>query len=121
MAGRLLRIKEWGQMAREADFQPTKLAMLCLVSDRQLQRFSLQRFGLTPGRWLRTLQCQLAKDLISQGWSTKAVAAELKFASESHFCHAFKKLSGRTPQSFAPVYAKSQKLSLLDNNVANEQ
>jgi AraC-like DNA-binding protein len=52
-------------------------------------------------------------ELISQGWSSKAVANELNFSSGSHFCHEFKKLYGVSPQSFAPLFGTQ------GNRVAN--
>jgi AraC-like DNA-binding protein len=98
----LLTMREWEQVAREADFSPAKMAILCAISERQLQRLFRQHLHCTPSRWLRDLQCRLAKQLISQGYSNKATAAELKFASESHFCREFKKVFGTSPRSFAP-------------------
>jgi AraC-like DNA-binding protein len=102
MSARLSNIDEWEQLARQADFQPVRMAALCGISRRQLERFFQEQFQTTPGRWLRVLQCRLAKELVSQGYSTKAAAAELKFASESHFCREFKKMFGASPQTFAP-------------------
>ncbi len=102
MGGRLSKIGEWEQLAKAADFRPAKMAALCCISGRHLERFFEQQFSNTPGRWLRALQCRLAKELIAHGYSNKAAAAELKFASESHFCREFKKHYGVTPQSFAP-------------------
>lgn len=99
----LLTIREWEQVARDAEFSPGKMATLCAISERQLQRLFQQHLRCTPSRWLRELQCRLAKQLISQGYSNKAAAAELKFASESHFCREFKKVFGTSPRSFAPV------------------
>jgi AraC-like DNA-binding protein len=69
-----------------------------------MERYFEQQFNQTPREWATQLRCRLAVQLLSQGWSTKAVAEELKFADESHFCHAFKKALGRPPQSFTPTY-----------------
>src|SRR5262249_39598597 len=105
----LLTIQDWEQVAREADFNAAKMALLCSVSERQLQRLFRQHLRCTPSRWLRELQCRLAKHLITRGYSNKAVASELKFASESHFCREFKKIYGTSPRSFAPVQKLSKK------------
>lgn len=105
MSGSLLTIEEWEQVAREADFNPGKMATLCSISERQLQRLFRQHLHCTPSRWLRNLQCRQAKQLISQGYSNKSAAAELKFSSESHFCREFKKVFGASPQTFAPAHA----------------
>jgi AraC-like DNA-binding protein len=92
----------WEQVAREADFNPSKMASLCSISERQLQRIFKRHLNCTPSRWLRELQCRLARDLIQSGYTSRAAAAELKFASEAHFCREFKKVFGNPPQSFAP-------------------
>src|SRR5580692_1523115 len=110
MSGRLSRIDEWEELATQADFQSAKMAALCCISRRQLERFFELQFQKTPGRWLRTLQCQLAKKLISKGYSNKAVAAELKFANDSHFCREFKKIFGAPPQTFAPGWNSAQEV-----------
>ena len=104
MSGSLLTIEEWEQVAREAEFNPAKMATLCSISERQLQRLFRQHLHCTPSRWLRILQCRLAKQLIAQGYSNKAAAAELKFSSESHFCREFKKVFGTSPQTLAPAH-----------------
>jgi AraC-like DNA-binding protein len=106
MGGTLLTIEEWEQVAREADFNPSKMASLCCISERQLQRLFRKHLHCTPSHWLRELQCRLAKQLISQGYSNRAAAAQLKFSTESHLCREFKKVFGTSPQSFAP--ARSQ-------------
>jgi AraC-like DNA-binding protein len=103
MHGRVLNQK-WEQLAREADFNSARMASLCNISERQLQRIFRRNFDCTPSHWLRELQCRLAKDLIAQGYSNKAAAAELKFASQSHFCREFKRIFGASPQTFAPAY-----------------
>jgi AraC-like DNA-binding protein len=99
----LLTIREWEQVARDAEFSPAKMATLCAISERQLQRLFRQHLRCTPSRWLRELQCRLAKQLISKGYTNKAAAAELKFSNEAHFCREFKKVFGTSPRSFAPV------------------
>jgi len=80
------------------------MAELCAISERHLQRLFKRAFDCTPREWLRSLQCRLAKDLIAHGYSTKAAAAELNFATEAHFCREFKKLFGASPQCFSPSH-----------------
>ena len=86
MEGKLLTMKEWEDVARRADYNPGKMAALCSISERQMQRLFQQHVKCTPGRWLRQLQCRLAKQLISQGYSNKAIAAELKFSCNRIWC-----------------------------------
>jgi AraC-like DNA-binding protein len=114
MTSRLFRIEEWETLAKHAHFQPGRLAALCPISLRHLERFFEENLQKTPSRWLRELQCRLAKDLISKGFSNKAVTAELKFASQSHFCREFKKIFGVSPQNFSPMVWTAK-------NVANGQ
>jgi AraC-like DNA-binding protein len=120
MHGRVLKQK-WEQLAREADFNSAKMASLCAISERQLQRIFRRNFECTPSHWLRDLQCRLAKELIAQGYSNKAAAAELKFASQSHFCREFKRVFGASPQTFAPSYGFKLKIASLDNTTVREQ
>jgi AraC-like DNA-binding protein len=94
--------RDWEQLAREAGYKTAKMASLCAMSDRQLQRIFRKSFDRTPRVWLRNLQCRLARELIAHGYSTKAAAAELNFATEAHFCREFKKVFGASPQCFAP-------------------
>jgi AraC family transcriptional regulator len=102
MSSRLLKVANWEKLARGADFEAAKMASLCSISLRQVQRFFKQQFGQTPAAWLRDLKCRRAVALISRGCSTKAAAKKAGFASPSHCCHEFKKVYGVPPQSFAP-------------------
>lgn len=108
--------QDWERVARDADFRPAKMALLCAVSERHLQRIFKKYLQCTPSRWLRDLQCRLAKGLISQGYSSKAAAAEMKFATEAHFCREFKKIFGASPQNYAPNHAGYLRLALLEKN-----
>ncbi len=114
MIGGLLKTQAWEEVAKEAGFKVGRMALLCAVSERQLQRIFSQRIGCTPRRWLRELQCRLAKDLIQRGYTAKAVAAEMRFANEPHFCREFKKVFGASPMSFSPRPATNLKVVPLD-------
>jgi AraC-like DNA-binding protein len=91
------------ELAKQAKFKGSDMAMLCGISQRHLQRMFKTHFGSSPGKWLRALQCRLARELIVQGYSNKAAAAELSFANDSHFCREFKKIFGASPGELAPV------------------
>ena len=109
MGGKLLRIQNWEQLARDAKFRPEVVAALCNISLRQLERFSADRFKKSPRELLNERQLEIARILISQGWSNQAVVAELGFANASHFCHKFKRFYGVSPQSFGPIYRTATK------------
>lgn len=94
-------IQDLQRIAKSADFNPGKMAALCGISERHLQRVFKEHFGSTPAKCLRALQCHLAQALIMEGYSNKAVAAELSFSTDAHFCREFKKCFGLSPQQFA--------------------
>jgi AraC-like DNA-binding protein len=108
----IIGTEEWEHLAKQAEFDVARLAAMCAISERHLERIFKRHFHSTPSRWVRELQCRLAKQLISQGYSSKAAAAELKFSTESHFCREFKKVHGSSPQCFAPQ--ESNYLRLLE-------
>jgi AraC-like DNA-binding protein len=105
--GRLFRIEDWEKLAREARFQPATMADLCFISLRQMERFFAQQFNVSPRLWARELRCRKARELIAQGWSSKAVVAELGFVDGSHFGREFRKFYGASPQTFAPLYGSN--------------
>jgi AraC-like DNA-binding protein len=102
---RLDRISSLAAFAKASNFDPATFAARASISLRQLERITHFRYGQCPRAWLMQLRCQEAKGLIEMGYSNKAVAADLDFSSESHLCHAFKRVFGRPPQSFAPIAA----------------
>ena len=112
MSRRLLRIPDWEGLAKEAKFQPATIAALCPISLRQLRRFFKEQFDKTPKQWTRELRCRLAIELICKGWSNKAVAEELGYADECHFCHEFKRVYGCSPQNYAPLHGVDRAKSI---------
>jgi len=120
MPSPLTKINSWEELARRAEFKASALANLCHTSERQLQRFFNQRNGVPPRQWMRDMQFKLAADLISKGYTNKAVAKELSFASATHFCREFKVCFGTTPRDFYfEIMLRDKIPSLLDNNVAS--
>jgi AraC-like DNA-binding protein len=103
MRAKTLKLEVWKELAKEAQFDAGRVALMLSISQRQLQRLMKRQFEETPSRWLHSLRCQLARNLVSKGYSTKAAAAEMGFSSESHMCHQFKRFFGCPPQSFAPI------------------
>jgi AraC-like DNA-binding protein len=112
VGGHLDNINDWEGLAREAHFRPADMAALCLTSLRHLQRFFETRFNQTPGKWSRELRCRIARQLVSQGWSCKAIVIDLGFVDHAHLCHEFKRIYGVNPRKFAPGWVKSAKASI---------
>jgi len=106
-----LTAREWEELAEKADFNLAKMAARSGLSIRHLQRIFLRDFHCTPKQWLRELRCRRARRLILKGYSSKAAAAELKYATAAHFCREFKKVFGVSPQSFAPNVARPPTIS----------
>jgi len=104
-----MRIQDWETLAGQARFQPSTMAALCPISLRHLRRFFKEAFDRTPSEWLRDVRCKRAMRLVSEGWSTKAIAVELHYADESSFCHEFKRVYGFPPQTYAPMYCLSKR------------
>src|SRR5579862_6517727 len=95
-------LRRWINLALRAQFRPSSMAKLCSLSLRQMERLFAQHFNKTPSRWLRECRCRLAKQLISQGYSSRAVIAKLHFVDHAHLCHEFRKIYAMTPKAFEP-------------------
>src|ERR1051326_2943333 len=101
MGARLLKTASWEQLAAKANFRPKRLAELCGISMRTLQRECEKTYAKTPTELIRDLRCRLALDLVSQGYTNKEISTMLKFASPTHFCHEFRKVYSRSPRQQA--------------------
>jgi AraC-like DNA-binding protein len=113
MSGRLYQIIDWNALASQAGYRASRMAALCLISTRQLERYFVRHFQKQPRQWLNDLRCDRARELLSSGYSNKAVAKELNFVSDAHFCRAFKKMFGAPPQTFAPSRASMSRRKIL--------
>ncbi len=90
----------WEKLAREADFNTSKMARRMGISTRQLRRYTHQEFGVSPAKWLNSQRMELAPALLKSKRSVKMVAADLGFRQSSHFCRAFKDYHRRLPSEF---------------------
>ena len=92
----------WEDLARAANYDIRKLAELCEVSPRTLQRYFLADHGLSPRKWLRAVQFRNAYQRITAGESVKSVAYSLGFTELSNFSRAFKAQFGVAPSMVSP-------------------
>lgn len=99
MASRLDYIGDWDTRSARAHFRVTKLAKDCGVSDRQLRRYFLKRFGKSPREWMALGRLEGARSLLATGKSIKEVAAQSGFNHQSNFSRSFKHHYKATPSS----------------------
>ena len=92
--------RDWEALAEAAHYDARKLADLCEVSVRHLQRHFRRNFYCSPQSWLNQRRLLLAQRLLLKGESVKKVALDLGFKQTSHFCRQFKSHSNMTPSEF---------------------
>ena len=92
----------WRDLAVKSEFNASKLARLCGVSIRTLQRHFALNSGATISVWLRTIRMQEAYLRLMAGSRVKEVAYDLRFKQLSHFSREFKKIHGIAPSLLNP-------------------
>lgn len=102
-------------LASQSNYQPVKMARLCRVSLRQLERLSKVEWGCTPRQWLRMQRLNNALLLLSKAQSVKQVAYSLAYAQIPQFCREFKARFGITPKQFRNSQACTQDKILTAN------
>jgi len=89
----LFGIEDWDKVARNGQFKPSAMATIVSTSLRSLERFFARAFGMTPTDYARRVRVRLARELAENGWSKKAIAADLHFTDSAHLCHELKTLA----------------------------
>ena len=102
----LIQTEQWEDLARRANFHPSTMAELSCISLRQLERFFIEHYNMSPGEWARELRCRLARELIAKGGRCKEVAIDLHYANNAHLCREFKSVYGLPPRTFAAMSHK---------------
>lgn len=78
-----------------------ELASLAGLSPYHFARSFRATTGLAPHQYLLAARLQRAKELLRQPGLTMAeIAAQVGFADQSHFAHAFKRALGMTPSAY---------------------
>ena len=97
MNGRLQWIKQWEELARQANWSAAALAEKCDVSLRTLERYFTEKTGKCPQAWLCELRQQQAIELLRRGCKVKETAEFLGYKHATHFSREFKKHWGHAP------------------------
>src|SRR6266545_1771199 len=115
---RLTGVRNWIAVAEKSHYNAKKLAAMCGVSLRQLERYFKASIGQSPQDWMNDERMQEAQRLIAKGWTVKETAFFLGFKQVSHFCRVFKRTTGLTPTSFASITIHKRKVPKFSNRVA---
>lgn len=110
--GSLEHVHDWDMLAREALYRPRKLAGVCQISLRTLERHFQRHYGLKVGRWLKEVRLTDAYREIQKGASIKVVALDLGYKQLSHFSRDFKQKFGVSPSLLSPSSRRKPGLRL---------
>ena len=88
------------RLANLSDYQPVKMARICRISLRHLERECKSEFGCTPREWLKMQRLNNALIMLCGAPSVKYVAYALAYHEIPQFCREFKIRFGITPSDF---------------------
>jgi AraC-like DNA-binding protein len=81
-------------VARAGQVSIDRLAQMCGVSGRQLERQYLDTVGLTPKSFARTVRFHRALQGLRRGKPAASVATACGFADQSHLAREFRRFAG---------------------------
>ena len=94
MNTKLSYIRNWPELARQANWSCAELAKLCGVSVRTLERHFYKLFDRAPKKWLIEDRQREAINLLRTGSSMKEISARLGYRQPSTFSREFAKRRG---------------------------
>ena len=97
MNSKLTYIENWGALARKANWSASRMAKLCGVSVRTLERHFCKQSGKAPKLWMTQNRHQLAIELLKGGATVKETARHLGYSNQQNFSREFKKHNGYPP------------------------
>lgn len=101
MSSRLDQFHTLALLAKEARYNVSKLARLCGVSPRQLQRHIEGKYQTSPHKWLHNLRMRRAVELVRDKTPIKEAWIELGYKDSAHFTHDFTHYFGLSPTKFS--------------------
>lgn len=102
--------QNWSELAKKTNWSVAKMAKLCRVSSRTLERFFLENMGSSPKAWLLEQRQREASRLMQEdNMSIKETAIRLGYKRSQHFSSEFKRYWGVCPTKFVPNMSKSEK------------
>jgi len=99
---------EWRVFAERSAYRPKRMAEMCRMSLRQLERRFKMEMGLTPRRWLKQERLRSALPRLRNAESIKEVVYTLGYCQFSQFCREFKIGYGLTPSQFRRLEKSEQ-------------
>ena len=94
------RLCTFRHLAHQAGYHAGRLAELCGVSLRQLERYFQSDYQCPPARWLSRERFRLARRLLDRAHPIKEVAYAVGFKNNAHFSTAFKREHGISPSEY---------------------
>lgn len=107
MTTRRINIDAWKSLGPVASYNAKKLASLCGVSVRQLERDFQSRTRGSPKDWLTKQRLEAAKTGLLAGRTVKETAFDVGFGNPAYFCRWFKVHVGLSPGSFRNANKKA--------------
>src|SRR5262245_24041940 len=111
MASNAITRERCEELAEAAGYKASKMAELCGLSIRQLQRDFRRHLGCSPQEWLSERRLRAARERLLVGEPVKVVALNLGFKHVPNFCEWFKAVNGMTAKEFVLSHADADGLS----------
>jgi AraC-like DNA-binding protein len=104
---KLDQIKNWPELAREAKWSASALAVKCGVSGETVRQHFRKKFGKSPKPWLAAQRQHEAIEILRNATSIKETAECLGYKQPSNFSRQFKGIFGFCPSQQGPAPAGS--------------